>query len=189
MNMLLRLLAMILSARMRARCSPLGPCLTPFIVWPTDLDVFRHMNNGVYFSIMDLARVDMLIRSGLMRRMRDAALVPIVAAETIRFRRPLRLFQRYFVETRVMGWDDNAFLMEQRFLRRSRRGVMEVLAEAIVRARFLSNRKAIPASAFLQVIGQPEAVSPELPAWVSSWNTRQAQSRDGDKALYSDMRP
>ena len=42
--------------------SVLGLCLTPFRCWFTDLDVLRHMNNGKYFSIMDLARVDRILK-------------------------------------------------------------------------------------------------------------------------------
>src|SRR5579884_1780374 len=101
MNMILRLLWIYLCAHVRPACHPLGPCLTPFMVLPTDLDIFRHVNNGIYFSIMDLARVDMIVRSGLLKVMRKARLRPVVAAETIRFRRSLTLFQRFNVETRV----------------------------------------------------------------------------------------
>jgi acyl-CoA thioesterase FadM len=172
MNMFLRLFWVSLRARFLERCHPLGPCSTRFIVWPTDLDVFMHMNNGRYLSIMDLGRVDLLIRSGLMKLIRRAGYHPVIAAETIRFRRPLRLFQRFEIETRVIGWDDKAFLMQQRFLRRKRRdGTMRVIAEGIVRARFvLKGEGAIPASDFLALTGQPHTPSPQIPAWVAEWN-------------------
>jgi len=136
------------------------------------------MNNGVYLSIMDLGRVDMLMRSGLMRKIRQAGYVPIVAAETIRFRRSLRLFQKFYLETRVMGWDDKACLMEQRFLRRKRSGALEVMAEGLVRARFLLNRNAITSADFLQILGQKDLPPPSLPEWVAHWNATQAQMRD-----------
>lgn len=183
MNKLLRLLWVFLRAGSRPPCSPWGPCLTPFVVLPGDLDVFLHMNNGVYFSIMDLARYDMLIRSGLLKSVRKAKLSPIVAAETIRFRRPLKLFQRYWVETRIIGWDDKAFLMEQRFLRRSRkdRKPDAVVAEAIVRARFILERNAIGSADFLEVLGHADEASPELPEWVSQWNARQSQMRAAER--------
>lgn len=179
MNMFMRLFLIYLRAKLRPKCGPLGPCMTEFMVLPGDLDVFRHMNNGIYFSIMDLGRVDMLIRSGLMREIRKAGYVPIVAAETIRFRRPLRVFQKYYVETRVLGWDDKAFLMEQRFLRRSRSGnQLEVMAEAVVRARFLLKRTAITSADFLDVLGQKGAPAPLMPDWVVQWNDTQAKMRD-----------
>ena len=49
---------------------------TNFITLPTDLDINRHMNNGVYFSIMDVARFDMLVRNGVWRAFREQGLVP-----------------------------------------------------------------------------------------------------------------
>lgn len=184
MNMLLRLLWIYIRARSRAPCHPLGPCLTPFVVMPTDLDICRHVNNGIYFSIMDLGRVDMLIRSGLFKAMRKARLSAVVAAETIRFRRSLTLFQRFNVETRVIGWDDKAFLMEQRFLRPSRRGdAMDVVAEAVVRARFVADRKAVPSADFLSLLGAEGVPSPELPEWIAQWNAKQSQMRDADHSL------
>jgi len=179
MNLYLRLFWIWITARFRKSCEPLGPCLTRFHVWPTDLDLFRHMNNGRYFSIMDLGRVDLLVRSGLMRLIRKAGYHPVIAAETIRFRRSLKLFQRFEVETRVIGWDDKAFLMQQRFLRRKRRtGAMDVIAEGVVRARFVSRAGAVPAADFLALLGARNATSPELPEWIAQWNAVQAAFRE-----------
>jgi acyl-CoA thioesterase FadM len=120
---------------------------------------------------MDLGRVDLLIRSGLMKLIRRAGYSPVIAAETIRVRRPLRLFQRFVIETRVIGWDDKAVLMQQRFLRSKKRtGAMDVVAEAIVRARFVAAQGAVPASDFLALAGEPNAPSPDLPDWIAEWN-------------------
>lgn len=60
MNRLLRLLWLVIRSRWAERCSTLGPCRTRLRVWPNDLDVFLHVNNGVYFSLCDLARVDLM---------------------------------------------------------------------------------------------------------------------------------
>ena len=38
---------------------------SPFRVWPHDLDTSLHMNNGRYWTLMDLGRADLMIRSGL----------------------------------------------------------------------------------------------------------------------------
>src|SRR6266567_8900242 len=101
MNRWLRLLWLMVSIRWRPVAPPLGPVRTPFRVWPTDLDVFRHMNNGIYLTIMDLARLDLMLRSGFWRRIKAQGWYPVVVAETIQFRRSLNLFQRFEIETRV----------------------------------------------------------------------------------------
>jgi acyl-CoA thioesterase FadM len=170
MNLFLRLLLLFITFRFRPRCDVLGPARKRFIVWPPDLDVLWHVNNGVYLSMLDVARVDMMLRSGMAARLSRAGVYPVVAAETIRFRRSLQLFQAFEVETCVLGWDDKAFLLQHRFLRGG-----ELVAEAVVRARFLRRKGGtMPSRELLQLIDQ-ERPSPELPGWVAAWNQENAR--------------
>lgn len=170
MNLLLRLLWLLIASRMRSAVPPLGPCRTPFRVWPTDLDVLRHVNNGIYLSIMDLARVDLMIRSGFAAKVKVQGWFPVVVAETIQFRRSLRLFQRFDIETRVLGWDDKAIIVEQLFLRRG-----EAIAHALVRARFLSRRGgAVSSRELIAVLGLPTQ-SPPMSDYAARWNCDQVE--------------
>jgi len=167
-NLWLRLLWLLLAAPRRSSVPPFGPCHTPFRVLPTDLDVLRHVNNGVYLSMMDLARVDLMIRAGLARELRQQGWYPVVVAQTIRFRRSLTLFQAFTIETRVLGWDEKAFVLEQRFERGT-----ELVANAVVRARFLSRTgDRISPREVLALAGESGA-SPVLPAEVARWNADQ----------------
>ena len=170
MNLFLRLLLLVITHRFKPRCDILGPVRKRFIVWPPDLDVLWHVNNGVYLSMLDVARVDLMLRSGMAPRLRSAGFYPVVAAETIRFRRSLQLFQVFDVETKVIGWDDKAFLIQHRFLRGE-----ALVAEAVVRARFLKRKGGTvsPAELFALIDRAPPA--PELPAWVAAWNHENAR--------------
>jgi acyl-CoA thioesterase FadM len=160
-NLILRLLWLVLTARFRSRCDLLGPVRTPFRVLPTDLDVLRHMNNGVYLSLLDLARTDLMIRSGLMGPVRERGWYPVVTAESIRFRRSLTLFRRFHIETRVLGWDDKSFVIEQRFLRGD-----DAVATALVAGRFLGPDGSVAPADVVAVAGLDPA-SPELPEWAA----------------------
>jgi YbgC/YbaW family acyl-CoA thioester hydrolase len=152
----------------------LGPCCTRFRVWPGDIDVLFHVNNGVYLTMLDVARVDMMLRSGALRLLRKAHVFPVVQSQTIRYRRSLRLFERFEVETRVVGWDEQAFLLTHAFLRRD-----EVVAEAVVRVRFLHRGGAKPTTAeVLELLDLPDA-SPALPESVAIWNEEQRRTRRG----------
>ena len=165
MNLFLRLLLLLLTAPFRPRCDLLGPARKRFIVWPPDLDVLLHVNNGVYLSMLDVARVDLLLRSGMARPLRQQGFYPVVAAETIRFRRSLQLFQVFHVETSVIGWDDKAFLIQHRFLRRE-----ELVAEAVVRARFRRRSGgSVSSRELLALVGRSQP-SPALPEWIEAWN-------------------
>lgn len=169
MSLFLRLLLLLLTAPLRPPCEFLGPTRKRFIVWPPDLDVLWHVNNGVYLTMLDVARVDLLLRSGAARRLRRVGYYPVVAAQTIRFRRSLKLLDRFEVETRIIGWDEKAFLIEHQFLRRG-----EIVAEAVVRWRFLKRKGGTASSAeLLELFGKAQP-SPPLPAWVEAWNRQNA---------------
>jgi acyl-CoA thioesterase FadM len=159
-NLLVRLLWLLLAARFRSRCHVLGPVRTPFRVMPTDLDVLRHMNNGIYLSLLDLARTDLLLRSGLFRPVRERRWYPVVTAESIRFRRSLTLFQRFHVETRVLGWDDRSVYLEQRFLRGE-----EVVAAAFIAGRFLGPEGSVTPGEVLALAGLDATTPHDMPAW------------------------
>jgi acyl-CoA thioesterase FadM len=165
MNLFLRLLLLFLSAPFRPRCELFEPARKRFIVWPPDLDVLFHVNNGVYLSMLDVARVDLMLRSGIAGKLRKSGLYPVVAAETIRFRRSLQLFQVFQVETTIIGWDDKAFIIQHRFLRRE-----EPVAEAVVRARFLRRGGGTVSSREILDLAGRTAPSPALPAWIAAWN-------------------
>jgi acyl-CoA thioesterase FadM len=140
-------------------------------VWPFDIDVLFHVNNGVYLSMLDVARVDWLLRSRTVGALRTRGLYPVVAAQTIRYRRPLRLFERFEVETRVLGWDERAFLLRHEFSRKH-----EIVAEAIVRWRFVARRGRKPTAAEVLELFGIRADSPALPPAIAAWNREQTSS-------------
>jgi acyl-CoA thioesterase FadM len=177
MNMIFRLLWIYLRAQWRPRFGILEPYEVRLRVLPLDLDVCLHMNNGRYLSMMDLGRVDMLLRSGLWDAMRKAGFTATVAAETIRFRKSLLPFQWFTLETRLLGWDDKALFMQQRFLRRRRKdNAIEVAAEGIVRMRLIPLNGAKTSTAFIRELGPLYLESPRLPGWVNDWNKTQSEA-------------
>jgi acyl-CoA thioesterase FadM len=162
--MFFRLLALVLTARLRRRAHILGPCRTPFRVLPTDIDVLRHMNNGVYFSIFDLARIDLLSRSGLLAKLRKRGWYAVVAAETGSFRKSLELFQRFDVVTSVVGWDERHVYFEHRVLRHGR-----VTTSAVIQLRFLARSgERLTPDQVMRLLPEPP-MRPELPEWIGRW--------------------
>ena len=168
MNLFLRLLWLFTVGRLRSRVGPVGPCRTPFRVLPTDLDVLLHMNNGVYLSLMDLARVDLLRRANLFEPIRARGWYPVVTAQTIQYRRSLALFQRFEIVTRVLSWDDRTILLEQRFERGA-----ENIAYALVRGRFLSRAGGTVAmQEIMKLAGSPKPPR-DVPDYAHRWNADQ----------------
>ena len=56
---------------------------TNFVTLPTDQDILRHMNNGVYLSIMDVARFDMLMRNGVWQIFKEKGWYPVVVLRDV----------------------------------------------------------------------------------------------------------
>ena len=164
MKYYLRLAWLILTRRSRPACALTDTCRTPFRVWPNDLDVFMHMNNGAYLTVADLGRTDLMLRSGAFGPIRARGWYPVVAGETIRFRRSLRPFERYTIATRLLGWTDRSVYLEQRF--ETGEGLV---ARALIDARFLGPRGArVPVDELLRAVDLA-GPAPALPAWVVDW--------------------
>lgn len=157
MNLLLRLAMVLLGAPRRSRLDLLAASSLPMRVWPTDLDVQMHMNNGRYLSLMDLGRIDLLVRSGFWREARLRAWFPLVGASAIEYRRPLRVFERYQLTTRLLGWDERWFYVEQSFRQGDR-----VAAVATVKAMIRSASGTVPPLEALAAVGV-SGPSPGLP--------------------------
>lgn len=111
-----------------------------FRVLPTDLDILNHMNNGKYLSLMDLGRFDLIQRNGTWALFGRENWYPVVVGQTISYRKSLNPWQRFWIESRVLGFDDQAIYLEQRFVRPDEQHRPEVYAQAYVRARVLRRK-------------------------------------------------
>lgn len=138
-------------------------------VLPTDIDILGHLNNGMYFSFMDLGRMDLLVRAGAWQRLRALGIYPVMANETISFRKSLDLWQRFDLETRLVGLDERAVYAEQRFVVDG-----EIYAQAMTRGRFLRTTGGTVGTDELgDILGVDVSAHP-VPEWVSQWAERVA---------------
>ena len=133
-------------------------------VLPTDIDTLGHVNNGMYLSLMDLGRVDLMIRAGVWRTLSAKGWYPVVASATITYRRSLQLWQKFTLETRLIGLDEKATYVEQRFTVDG-----EIFATAFVKARFLKKTGGTVSVAELtEATGWQHPG--ELPDWIGRWS-------------------
>lgn len=168
MNVIWRTILVILGARCRVRQ---GNTLAPTAVGsirittlPTDLDILWHMNNGRYLSLFDLGRWDQLIRTGLFDAMKDRGWYAVVSSETVTFRKSLRLWQRFEVQSRFIGYDEKALFLEHRAVVDG-----EVYARAIVRARMLRRAGGtVSHEELFAALVKPDQLS-QADAWVHEW--------------------
>ncbi len=116
MNLYFRLLIFIIKAIFnKKRVDILDEIITPMRVLPNDLDINMHMNNGRYLTVMDFGRFDYLIYTGLLSICTKHKWMAILGSAYIQYRRPLLLWQKYNIITKVECWDDKWFVISQRF--------------------------------------------------------------------------
>lgn len=173
MKMLFRLFWLMVTQSFRSRVDIMGPAETTVRVYPNDLDIFMHVNNGVYLTYADLGRTDLMMRSNIFNLIRKQGWYPVVAAETIQFKKSLKLGQKFTISTRILGWDEKSIYLEQRFTR----GEVSV-ATALIDARFLSKKggKVTPKQVY-DLVGYDQT-PPQLPEYVHRWKESIQLSRD-----------
>nr|WP_158868382.1 acyl-CoA thioesterase [Leifsonia sp. AG29] len=162
---------MLFRTMLHALLSRFGPRLghwdvarTRFRVLPTDLDILKHMNNGVYLSIADIGRFDLLMRNGVWAIFKQRGWYPVVASETISFRKSLQLGQAFTVESRILGFDEKAVYVEQRFVVHG-----EIYTQAFIRGRFLKRGGGVVSIAeLLEAVG-PSPSEVTVPGWLVEW--------------------
>jgi acyl-CoA thioesterase FadM len=163
MNLWFRLLWLLLF-RNRRRADLLATTTVRVRVWPGDLDLYRHVNNGRYLTIADIGRIDWFLRTGVMQQALRLHASPVIGDAMAKFRRDLRLFQSFDIHSRLLGWDERWIFLEHRFVRAGR-----VIGVVAIRGLFRSERGALSPAEFLHSLGGPSA-SPALPEWVLLWH-------------------
>lgn len=176
MNLYLRLLKVLFAQWFVRRRQPvLASLRLRFRVWPNDCDLNFHVNNGRYLTFMDLGRIDMFGRTGLLRASMRRRWAPVLGAAEISFIRPLSPWQRFELTTRLLGWDAKYFYFEHRFEAGGR-----LCALAHVKGLFLAGHEAVAPAAVAALVGAVD--TPPLPQVITDWNALLALKRNSSEA-------
>jgi acyl-CoA thioesterase FadM len=145
-------------------------------VGATDADL-QVVNNARYFEQMELARLEMMVRSGIFAVARREKWLPLTAAQTLRYKRPLRRFERFTLKSRVVCWDERWFFISHVFEREGK-----LVAAGLVRGCFRAKEGVVPPSEAFRRLGL-SGESPAMPAHVAAWAAADedmlAQTRTG----------
>ncbi|MCB2225667.1 MAG: thioesterase family protein [Desulfarculaceae bacterium] len=104
------------------------------MVWPGDLDALMHLNNGRYLTLMDLGRLDLAMRAGLVPVLRRNSWTPLLGATTTRFWKPLKLFTRFELTTRIVWWDEK-WIYLQHEMHQGGHQAAQALAKLVVKGK------------------------------------------------------
>lgn len=171
MNLYWRVLLVILGAVFGQKITDMtGAHRVRLRVYPNDLDSNFHMNNGRYMTVMDLGRLNLILRTGLWRLVMKHKYAPVLGSAQMRFRLPLNPFQLFDLETRVLCWDEKWIYMEQRFLIVHGPKAGAVAAIGLIKGSFYdpARKGTVPMAEILQAVGYTDP-SPECPGYLKDW--------------------
>lgn len=131
---------------------------------PVDLDLYWHVNNGVYLQMMDVARSNFLADLGALELLKGPGWYPVVASSTMSYRRSLKLWDKFEIHTRVLGWDPRIVYLEQSFWRDDAQ-----YARGLVAGRFLSRNGERVSGDDVVGLLEEDPVKPDLPEDVAAW--------------------
>lgn len=157
---------MTLVLRSEARKPPLGIFDTytrSMTCLPLDADIFWEMNNGRILTFYDLGRFGLAQRIGLLKALRDQGWGLVVAGSSVRYRARIRPFQRFELRTRLIGWDERFFYIEQAMWRGDTPCNHALLRTGVTeKGRLVGTERVADAMKL-------SPVSPDLPEWVAGW--------------------
>lgn len=163
MNLYLRLLWTWLRARAKPAIAMGDTIEMRLRVWPSDLDVNGHMNNGRYMSITDLALIEYFTRAGFLPIALRKGWRPMLGGSMISFRRGLKPFKVYTLRFSMQCWDERWNYFSFEFEHAGRTMANGITKGAVV------GREGIVSSSETHGLPGMNPVSPAFPAPVTAW--------------------
>ncbi len=139
----------------------------PQVVLPNDIDFAFHVNNGVYFSLLDLGRIDFAIRTGIARAQLRHRVTMVSMQQSMTYRRSLTLGQRFVIATRLLGADRRSVFFGQQVLVEG-----EEWGDAVIRMRFVRQGRGVDPDELWPLLGVDRSGMPsedQLPEWITAW--------------------
>jgi acyl-CoA thioesterase FadM len=163
MLLFFRVVRVLLACLFGRRIGLLEGSALHFRVWPTDIDLNFHLNDGRYVSLAGLGRINLMARTGLFRAAIRRRWYPVVGGVVIRYRREIGAFQKFVLHTRVVGWDEKWLYFEHRF-----ESAETLAAIAYVRGVLRTRKGPVPSADVVALFGANQT-SPPLPEPIVRW--------------------
>lgn len=147
-NLYLRMLWIILKAFRRPILPLENICNDVRVrIYPNDLDINFHVNNGRYLTLCDLNRVDMFVRSGLAAVMFKHKWSPVIAEHSMTYIKPVNLFDVVTIHSKIKHWDEKFIYSDHWFEREGK-----VVAQGHSKALVISRKGSVPTEQVLRAL-------------------------------------
>lgn len=159
----IRLAKEMIKFRKSPRIGLLDTHVSHHVCWPWDLDPWVELNNGRTLTLYDLGRLPLIARTGFIPVLKGRKWGFTVAGNSTRYRRRIRMFHRFTMLSRVIGWDNRFIYMEQSMWRKG-----ECCNHMLLRTACTSDQGIVPPAQVMDALALDHP-TPDLPDWVQAW--------------------
>ena len=131
------------------------------MVLPQDIDPFMELNNGRYVTLLDLGRYGYGSRVNINKFLKKQKWSLTITGTYNEYRYRLRLFQRFVLKTKIIGYDENWFYFFQKIERNGKTHMASVVKYA-----FTSKNGIVKPKEVVEAMGEPYDPK-QLPLWVT----------------------
>jgi acyl-CoA thioesterase FadM len=146
----LRLGFALLRARFRSPLAIMQESEIRFRVWLTDIDA-SVMNHAAMLTVMEMGRIDLMVRLGFFSLARRQGWFFPSRSLTVQFLRPLKMFQKARLTTRILHAEQSQIHIEQQVERQGK-----VVAICLVESTVKQGRETVPAERIATILGIEE---------------------------------
>lgn len=164
MNLYFRLLWIILRSFFKPKINFSDEIVLKLRIFPNDLDINRHLNNGRYLTLLDLGSIDLFLRSGVLLRAIRNGFRPMVGGLIVTYRKGLSLFEKCTLTMQLKAWDDRWNYFEFEF----RKVDGQLSAAGYFKGALVSKAGLVPNNVADGIFGYKRG-SIELPPGVENW--------------------
>lgn len=143
---------------------PMGTHVSTHRCWPHDLDIWMELNNGRTLTLLDLGRSVLANRVRLTEALMKNKWGLTMAGVSVRYRRRIKMWEKFEVVSRSAGWDNRFFYIDQSIWKADG----ECATQALYRSAVTSKDGIVPPQQVFDSIGL-DGTSPPLPDWVQNW--------------------
>ena len=137
------------------------------IVLPQDIDPFMELNNGRYVTLLDLGRFSLGAKVNMVSFLKRNNWSLTIIGTYNEYRYRLRLFQRFILKTKIIGYDEKWFYFFQKVERNGKTHMASIVKFAYTSKKGLVSTKEVITA--MDIEYDPNS----LPSWIKELTEHQ----------------
>ena len=141
-----RLLSAIVKSKFKSKVQGTETFCMPFKVWITDIDV-SIMNHAAIMTVFECARIEIMVRSNFFKTASKNKWYFPSQAISVQYYRPLKVFQKAKVFSKISFVDEKWIYVEQKIIRNEKE-----IAACLVKSTIKKGRETVPVSELMKAL-------------------------------------